>query len=75
MRPLPTYFRGKAAEAGKQVELHEKMQASIKRWETGKAQAHHDVHCSALVRSAREAQAAYKGLADEQARMAREAAK
>ncbi len=71
---LATYFSAKAAEAGKTVELHEKMLASIKRWESGKSQAYHDVHCRALVRSARETQAEYKDLADEHARLAGEAA-
>ena len=72
---LATYFREKAAEAGKRAELHEKMLASIKRWESGKVQAKHSVHCGSLIRAARDAQTAYQKLADDEAEMAKGAAK
>ncbi len=70
---LAAYFRGKATEAGETVQLHEKMLAATKRWESGKEQSRQIGHCGLLVRSAQEAEAAYKDLAKEHSQLAQAA--
>lgn len=67
---LAAYFTEKAAEAGKEAELHQKMLTASM---SGRNYAGMQPHCKKLISANEDAQKAYKELADLHAKLAKDA--